>query len=358
MSKASLFNYSSPITLESGKSLPEFTLAYETFGTLNKEKNNAILICHALSGDAHVAGDDGWWKDIVGKEKAIDISRFFVICINSLGSCYGSTGPNSENPQTQKTYKTDFPVITIADMVTSQKHLMDDLKIPFWAAVIGPSMGGMQALEWAIMFPDKVKACLPIATTSRLSTYALAFGAVGRQAITSDPKWKKGHYTADEAPATGLSTARMIGHITYLSEQSMGKKFGRKLQKKEDYSYEFSTDFQIESYLQHQGDKFVGRFDANTYLFLSKAMSYFDLEKKYGSLEKAFERTDCRFLIMSISSDMLYRSEQSREMARILMRLNKPVTFAEIESPFGHDGFLLEHEKQTRVLKPFLEGLL
>ncbi len=358
MSTPILFHFSQALTLESGKTLSEFNLAYETFGTLNKDKSNAILICHALTGDAHVAGADGWWKDLAGKKKAIDTSRFFVICINTLGSCYGSTGPSSHNPETNKAYASDFPIITISDMVQSQKHLMDALKIPFWLAVIGPSMGGMQALEWAIKFPNKVKACIPIAATSRLSTYALAFGAVGRHAIASDPKWQSGYYDADSAPETGLSIARMIGHITYLSEQSMSQKFGRKLQEKTDYSYQFSTDFQIESYLKHQGDKFVGRFDANSYLFLSKAMSYFDLDKTYVSLEKAFQKVKSRFLILSISSDMLYKSEQSREMARILMRLNKTVTYAEIDSPFGHDAFLLEHKKQTQVLKPFLEALL
>jgi homoserine O-acetyltransferase/O-succinyltransferase len=358
MSNPILYHYTQPLTLECGKTLSEFTLAYETFGQLNEKKSNAILICHALSGDSHVTGPDGWWNDLVGKQKAVDTDRFFVMCINTLGSCYGSTGPSSLNPETQKTYATDFPVITIADMVKSQKFLMDALDIPFWAAVLGPSMGGMQALEWAIMFPDKLKACIPIAATSCLSTYALAFGAVGRHAISSDPKWNNGRYTIDSAPETGLSIARMIGHITYLSEQSMSKKFGRKLQEKADYSYQFSTDFQIESYLKHQGDKFVGRFDANSYLFLSKAMSYFDLNKAYGSLELAFQKTTCRYLILSISSDMLYLSEQSRELARVLMRLNKDVIYAEIDSPFGHDAFLLEYDKQAKILKPFLEALL
>ena len=358
-----LFKQSSPLALESGAILPELCLAYECYGTLNKDKSNAILICHALSGDAHAAferHDDtrslGWWDGLIGPGKAIDTNRFFVICSNTIGSCYGSTGPSSINPETQSRYALSFPIITISDMVKAQFSLISSLEIPRLKAVIGGSMGGMQALEWAISYPDALEICIPIATTTKLSPQALAFGAVGRKAILSDPHFRAGNYNDTEGPKEGLAIARMIGHITYLSEESMGQKFGRKLQKKTDYGYDFTEDFQIESYLKYQGDKFVSIFDANSYLYLSRAMSYFDLEKQHSSLQNAFSTVTSRFLILSLSSDWLYPSKQSIEIAKTLMKMNKQVSYSEIETPYGHDAFLIEHEKMTRLIKPFLES--
>jgi homoserine O-acetyltransferase len=358
MSDLQQFVSDSPISLESGQSLSSFTLTYATYGSLNHDKTNAILLCHALSGDAQVSGKRGWWKDIVGKGTSIDTDRYFVVCINSLGSCYGSSGPASINPLSGRPYGTSFPVITIGDMVVSQYAVMETLGIPKWAAVIGPSMGGMQALEWSIMFPDLVDQCIPIATTHRLSTSALAYGAIGRNAIISDPQWNNGEYSNETSPKKGLGIARMIGHITYLSHDSLDTRFGRRLQEKNDYSYDFSTDFQIESYLTHQGNKFVDRFDANAYLYLSKAMSYFDLGKKYGSLSRAMAKSKADFLFMSISSDSLYSSRQSKEIAKTLMRLNRHANFVEIDSTHGHDGFLIESEKINRVLSSYLGNRL
>ncbi|RAP38833.1 homoserine O-acetyltransferase [Candidatus Marinamargulisbacteria bacterium SCGC AAA071-K20] len=360
MSQASLiYNLSDPLELESGSKLNHVDISYETYGTLNKTKSNAILICHALSADAHVAQHPenktkGWWDDLVGNGKAIDTKKYFVICSNTIGSCRGSTGPMSINKSTKKPYGLKLPVITIGDMVSAQEALLNHLNIETLFAVVGGSMGGMQALEWSIRFPSKVKRCIAIATTAKLSPQSLAFGAVGRNAITSDPEWHKGDYYAKEAPQKGLAIARMIGHITYLSEQGMLDKFGRNLQEKTDFGYDFSSDFQIESYLKYQGDKFMTFFDANAYLYLSRAMSYFDLEKKYKSLNKAFKKSESKFLILSISSDWLYPSKQSKEIVKSLMTLSKDVTYAEIDSPFGHDGFLLECKKIGKVVKPFL----
>jgi homoserine O-acetyltransferase len=356
-----LFDSASPLKLESGQSLPSVTLAYETYGKLNNKKSNAILICHALSGDAHAAfkhkgkeKSDGWWDNMVGPGKAIDTDRFFVICSNTIGSCLGSTGPSSIDPKTKKPYGLNFPIITISDMTQAQKALIYHLGISKLKAVIGGSMGGMQALEWAINYPEMAAQTIAIATTSKISPQALAFGAVGRKAISSDVKWKKGNYYGKDIPEDGLSIARMIGHITYLSEESMSRKFGRRLQAKSEYGYNFQNDFQIESYLQYQGDKFVNRFDANAYLYLSKAMSYFDLGKKYGSLKKAFKPALSQFLIISISSDWLYPSAQSKEVAKVLMNLDKQVSFSEVQSPYGHDGFLLETDAITQLIRPFL----
>ena len=356
MSKPFTFSYTDGLPLESGASLASFKLAYHTYGTLNKDKSNAILICHALSGDSQVGGATGWWSSVVGPGKSIDTFKYYVVCVNSLGSCYGSTGPMSETPDTGKPYAMDFPVITIGDMVSAQRKLMDILDVHKWRAVVGPSMGGMQALEWSIMYPDKVDMCIPLVTTARLSTAALAFGSIGRNAITTDPNWNNGNYYDQEGPETGLSIARMIGHITYLSHEGLSQKFGRRLQEKQDYSYDFSSDFQIESYLKHQGDKFVSRFDANAYLYLSRAMSYFDLAKKYGSLNDAFDKTQANFLVMSISSDTLYPSSQSKEIVKTLMKLNRSVTFVEVNSPHGHDGFLIEADVINNVLRSYLEN--
>ncbi len=356
MSETQFFLSSQPLTLESGAVLSQFQIAYETYGQLNAERSNAILVCHALSGDAH-AGDGGWWDGLIGPGKALDTDRFFVLCSNTLGSCKGSSGPQSINPETGNVYGLTFPVITVGDMAKAQKQWIDSLGITTLHMVIGGSMGGMQAVEWAIMFPDALKSCVVIATAAWLSPQALAFGAVGRHAILADPKWKNGEYDVAEPPENGLSIARMIGHITYLSEESMRMKFGRKLQEKKDYGYDFQTDFQIESYLLYQGDKFVNRFDANAYLYLSKAMSYFDLEKKYGGLNEAFKDVKASFLVVSISSDMLYPSKQSKAITHALMKDGKTVTYVEMDSPYGHDSFLIETDKLTDLVKPFLEAL-
>jgi len=360
ISDLNIFSSTTPLTLESGEVLDTFDIAYETYGTLNDDKSNAILICHALTGDAHAAfgttNDQkklGWWDGLIGPNKAINTNEYFVICSNTLGSCLGSTGPTSINPKTNMPYALSFPVITIKDIVTAQKALISHFGITKLDHVIGGSMGGMQALEWAISFPDMVNSCIPIASTSKLSPQALAFGAVGRNAIISDPNWNKGNY--EKQPEKGLSIARMIGHITYLSEESMTQKFGRRLQEKSDYGYHFNTEFQVESYLKHQGDKFVQRFDANSYLYLSKATSYFDLEKKYTSLEDAFRKTTCKFLILSISSDWIYPPSQSKEMAKTLMKLERDITYSEIDSPYGHDAFLIETEKLGKLIQPYLE---
>jgi len=350
------------LVLESGQKIGPITLQYETYGTLNDSKSNAVLICHALSGDAHVSGVDlkdptyvGWWDSFVGPGKAIDTNQFFVICSNVLGGCKGSTGPQSIDPKTQKPYGLTFPIMTIGDMVNAQEALIHWLGIESLHAVIGGSMGGMQALEWAIQFPSKVKRCIPIATTSRLSPQALAFDAVGRNAIISDPNYNKGHYyDQPNQPENGLAIARMIGHITYLSEESMDYKFGRKLQKKDDYGYDFSTDFQVESYLVYQGNKFGSRFDANSYVYLTKAISYFDLEKKYGSLESAFERIQSKMMVVSITSDWLYTPKESKAIVKALMKLNKQVTYCEINSDSGHDAFLIDHAHLGKVTRNFL----
>ena len=351
----------SPLILESGQPLGAITIAYETYGTLNTDKNNVVWICHALSGDAHAAFEStdsphetGWWDKLIGPGKAIDTTRYFVVCSNVLGGCKGSTGPSSINPLTGKPYGLDFPVITIGDMVHAQFLLFQKLGLKQLKMVIGGSMGGMQALEWSILYPSIVKNCVVIASSGGLSPQAIAFDAVGRNAIIQDPKWRDGHYSKEAPPQYGLAIARMIGHITYLSEEAMALKFGRKLQKKEDYGYDFSTDFQVESYLRHQGDKFVHRFDANSYLYLTKAISYFDLGKKYGSLEKAFEHVNAKYLVISISSDWLYPPKQSKNIVKSLMRLNKDVTYFTIDSPYGHDAFLMDCDPLTQSVRLFL----
>jgi len=350
------------LILESGDQLGPITIAYETYGTLAPDKSNAILVCHALSGDAHVAfahADDpkytGWWEHYVGPAKAIDTNLYYVICSNVIGGCKGSTGPNSINPKTKKPYGINFPVITISDMVHAQKLLVDALQIPKLLAVVGGSMGGMQVLEWAIQYPDQVASAIVIASTPCVSTKSVAFDAVGRNAIFSDPNWKKGNYYDQAAlPETGLATARMIGHITYLSDEALDTKFGRKLQSRADYGYDFDTDFQIESYLQYQGNKFVYRFDANSYLYLTKAISYFDLPKKYGSLEKALSSVLAKFLVISIKSDWLYPPKQSKELVKSLLKLNKEVTYFECDSSYGHDAFLLPNEQLFELFHHFL----
>jgi len=351
------------LVLASGQTLGPVTLAYETYGELNVAKDNAILVCHALSGDAHVAGyhsaDEtapGWWDVMIGPGRAFDTDKYFVICSNIIGGCKGSTGPASVNPRTGRPYALSFPVITVEDMVHTQAALVDHLGIGELCAVVGGSMGGMQALQWAVSYSERVRLVLPIATTHCLSPQAIAFDEVGRQAIMADPDWMGGEYYAKAIPFRGLSIARMIGHITYLSDQSMHQKFGRKLQDKAEYGYDFVTDFQVESYLHYKGDSFVKRFDANSYLYITKAMDYFDLTRAYGSLRQAFSATKAKFLVVSFSSDWLFPSYQSREIVSALRQNGAEVIYTDIETDYGHDAFLLEAEGLTKLVRGFLAG--
>lgn len=351
------------LELSGGQTLSPVTVVYETYGELNSRKDNAILVCHALSGDAHVAGyhhaDDrepGWWDVMVGPGRALDTNRYFVICSNIIGGCKGSTGPGSVNPKTGRPYALSFPVVTVEDMVRAQKVLIEHLGIETLLAVVGGSMGGMQALQWAVSYPQHVRLVFPIATTSCLSPQAIAFNEVGRQAIMADPDWLGGEYYGKSIPLRGLSIARMIGHITYLSDRSMHTKFGRRLQEKAEYGYDFVTDFQVESYLHYKGDSFVKRFDANSYLYITKAMDYFDLARSYGSLREAFAKTTARFLVVSFSSDWLFPPYQSREIVSALRQNGNDVVYTEIQTDFGHDAFLLEAESLSRLVKNFLAG--
>ncbi len=352
------------IQFESGVNFSPITVAYETYGELNSKKDNAILVIHALTGDAHAAGyhnetdkKAGWWDTLIGKGKAFDTDKYFIICTNILGGCSGTTGPCSINPQTGKPYGTDFPVFTIEDTVKVQKKLLDYLEIESLYCVAGGSMGGMEAMQFSISYPDYVKSAVLIATTSRLSPQAIAFNAVGRNSIISDPAWNNGdYYDKEQKPDRGLANARMIGHITYLCEEAMYNKFGRKLQNKDHYDFNFDIDFQVESYLQHQGQIFVDRFDANSYLYITKAVDYFDPAEKYGSLKNAFKDTNAKFLVISFDSDWLFPSYQSKEIVNTLMQLGKDVSYCEIKSPCGHDAFLLEYETQDKIIKSFLDN--
>jgi homoserine O-acetyltransferase len=350
-----------PLELECGKTLAPVDVAYETYGKLNEAGDNVILICHALSGNAHVSSmnspDDkkpGWWDVMVGPGKGIDMDKYFVICSNFLGGCSGTTGPSSINPVSGKPYGLEFPIITIADMVKVQKLLLDKLGIKELLAVIGGSIGGMQVLQWSIAYPDFVRAAIPIATTSHLGAQSIAFDAVGRNAILADSKFVDGQYTNRNGPDRGLAIARMIGHITYLSEPGMREKFGRELRNSHSYSYDFNSEFSVETYLDHQGQSFVGRFDANSYLYITKAADYFDLGKDYGSLRTAFGKTNCRFLVISFSSDWLFTPAQSRDIVDALVANSKDVSYCDIASPYGHDAFLLEPE----TLGSFISGFL
>jgi len=350
-----------PLELACGKALGPIDVAYETYGQLNEARDNAILICHALSGNAHAAGynspDDakpGWWESMVGPGKGIDTNRYFVICSNFLGGCSGTTGPSSVNPATGKPYGLDFPIITIADMVHVQKLLLDKLGIEHLLAVVGGSIGGMQVLQWAIAYPEMMDAALPIATTTHLGAQSIAFDAVGRNAILADANFASGQYHAGALPARGLGIARMIGHITYLSAEGMRQKFGRELRSAETYSYDFNSEFSVETYLDHQGQTFVDRFDANSYLYITKAADYFDLERDHGSLKQAFAGTQARFLVVSFSSDWLFTPGQSEAMVEALQANGKDVTFCNIESSYGHDAFLLESDTLGAFICCFL----
>ncbi len=350
------------MTLESGAKLRPVALAYETYGTLDAGRSNAVLITHALTGDAHVAGrhtpedkKPGWWDAAVGSGKMFDTDRYFVICSNVIGGCGGSTGPASTNPATGKPYGLHFPVITIGDMVEAQRHLIDHLGIERLLAVVGGSMGGMQALDWAVRYPGRLAACVPIATCARASAQTIALNEVGRQAIYADPYWNRGDYYGARPPDTGLAVARMVGHITYMSDASMREKFGRRLQTRERFGYDFEVDFAVESYLRYRGNSFPRRFDANSYLYVTKAIDYFDLAANHGGdLTAALVGGRSRFLVLSFTSDWLYPSYQSKEIVSALVKNGADVTYFDIESDYGHDSFLVEMELLTDVIGGFL----
>ena len=356
------FTMAHEFRLESGRMIAPVTLAYETYGLLNDKKDNAVLVMHAFTGDAHAAGSHkgdkgkGWWDFMIGPGRALDTDRYFVICINVLGGCKGSTGPASVNPKTGKPYGLDFPVVTLGDMVNAQVKLIDHLGIDKVYAVLGGSMGGMLALQWAALHPERVKCVIPIAATLKHSPQQIAFNEVGRQAIMADPAWNGGDYYDRRHPNKGLALARIIGHITYLSEASMQRKFGRKLQENSAFKFDFSTDFEVESYLLYQGKKFVERFDANSYLYITKCSDYFDLgaQKGGGSLVKAFSQTEAKFLVISFSSDWLYTTAQSKEMVKAMKKAGRDVSFCEIDVDYGHDSFLLAYEQLTRLISGFL----
>ncbi|TNE36036.1 MAG: homoserine O-acetyltransferase [Alphaproteobacteria bacterium] len=353
-----------PLRLDSGASLDRVRIAYQTYGTLNADKTNAILICHALTGDQHVASDHpvtgkkGWWSNMVGPGLPIDTDRYFVICQNVLGGCQGTTGPSDINPETGLPYGLDFPVITIADMVRAQVAALDVMGIDKLFAVIGGSMGGMQTLEWAASYPERVHAVVPIATAARHTAQNIAFHEVGRQAIKADPNWAGGNYYArKEKPTSGLAVARMTAHITYLSEQALQDKFGRNFQDRDAASFSFEADFQVESYLRHQGITFVDRFDANAYLYITRAMDYFDLARDRGcALAEVFQNTPVRFCLVSFTSDWLFPTSQAKELVRALNSVAAHVSFVEIESSRGHDAFLLDEPEMFDTVRGFLRG--
>ncbi|HVP45218.1 MAG TPA: homoserine O-acetyltransferase [Bryobacteraceae bacterium] len=348
------------ISLENGTSLSPVCVAYQTYGELNAAKSNAILILHAFSGDAHAAGishetgKPGWWDNMIGPGKAFDTEKYFIICSNVLGGCQGTTGPSSINPETGCPYAMSFPVITMGDMVRLQTKLVDFLGIERLLAVAGGSMGGMQALEWAVSYPDRVAAAIPIATTARHTPQQIAFNEVGRQAIMADPDWNDGNYYSSRPPGRGLAIARMVGHITYMSDESMREKFGRRLREKEKFGFDFSVDFEVESYLRYRGSQFVNRFDANSYLYITKAEDYFDLTNGRDSLADAFSKARARFLVISFLSDWLYPSYQSQEIVRVLRRSNHDVAYCDLPSNYGHDAFLVDVAEQSEVVRGFL----
>jgi homoserine O-acetyltransferase len=358
-----IFNLPGELVLDSGKKLKNVNVAYETYGKLNPQKSNAILICHALTGDAHAAGlhrgesKTGWWDVLIGPGKTIDTNRYFVICSNVLGGCKGSTGPSCINPETGKEYGTSFPFITIKDMVKVQKELIDHLGIKKLFAVIGGSMGGTQVLQWSVTYPDSLSKAIVIASTARSSPQQIAFSEVGRMAILSDPDWNNGDYYSGNAPIHGLALARMIGHITYLSDDSMHHKFGRRLQDKKDLDYNLGFDFQVESYLHYQGQSFTKRFDANSYLYITKALDYFDLAVN-GSLIEGMKNARAKFLVVAVSSDWLYPPYQSKEVVSALSANDIDVTYREIESNYGHDAFLLESGQLGYIIGNFLSHTL
>ena len=357
--------FDAPLTLKSGAALPGFELVYETYGTLNAARSNAVLVCHALSGSHHVAGayaedpnNVGWWDNLVGPGKPLDTNRFFVVGVNNLGGCYGSTGPLSLNPQTGKRYGADFPLVTVEDWVAAQARLADHLGVDVWAAVLGGSLGGMQALEWSLQFPERIRHAMVIASAPKLSAQNIAFNEVARQAILSDPDFHGGHYAErGVVPVRGLRLARMIGHITYLSDDQMGEKFGRQL-RHGTHKFSYDVDFEVESYLRYQGDKFAGFFDANTYLMMTKALDYFDPAYDYdGKLAAALARAKAKFLVASFSTDWRFSPARSREIVFALLENRRHVAYAEIDCDAGHDSFLLDDAHYHAVMRAYLENI-
>ncbi|MBW6486113.1 MAG: homoserine O-acetyltransferase [Syntrophobacterales bacterium] len=355
------FTFAEPpneLPLELGGKLGPVTIAYETYGELNGDKTNAILVCHALSADAHAAGylegekDPGWWEGMIGPGKAFDTNKHFIICTNVIGGCKGSTGPSSVNPATGEPYALDFPSITIADMVEAQRHLLDHLGIEKLMCVAGGSMGGMQVLQWVASYPERIRSAIPIATALKHSPQQIAFNEVVRQSVMADPAWRDGNYYAYGQPEKGLALARMIGHITFMSVQSMEAKFSRRL-KNASYNFKFGADFEVEGYLHYKGDSFVKRFDANSYLYITKAIDYFDLSG--GRLVPEGRKADPRFLIISYRSDWLYPSVQSQEIVRELKIRRVDATYCELRSTYGHDAFLVEMDEQQNLVKHFLD---
>ncbi|MFL7807249.1 MAG: homoserine O-acetyltransferase [Anaerolineae bacterium] len=350
-----------PLELDCGRTLCPVTQAYETYGELSSARDNAILIFHALSGDAHVAGyhtpedrKPGWWDIMVGPGKAFDTDKYMIICANVIGGCSGSTGPASAHPDRGEPYGLDFPMVTIGDMARAQKRLIEHLGIERLLAVTGGSMGGMLALDWAVRYPESTASVLAIATSARMNAQGIAFNEVGRQAIMADPEWRGGAYYGQSFPGAGLAIARMVGHITYLSEEQMRAKFGRRLQDRDAFGYDFETEFQVESYLRYQGSRFVERFDANSYLYITKAIDYFDLTNGHRSLVEAMERVRSEFLVVSFSSDWLYPTAESKEIVQALQANAVPTTFIDIPNAYGHDAFLLPNESFAEAVRSFL----
>jgi homoserine O-acetyltransferase/O-succinyltransferase len=343
------------LKLETGEKLGPVTLVYETYGELNAEKSNAILIAHALTGDAHVAGPDGWWGNLIGSGKGIDTDKYFVICSNVIGGCKGSIGPSSINPKTKKPFGLTFPLITVSDMVEAQKQLIEYLDIDKLLSVVGGSMGGMQVLQWMFSHPDKIQSAIPIATTLKHTPQQIAFNEVGRQAVMSDPHWKNGDYYDSVPPSKGLAIARMIGHITYMSDASMTEKFGRKT-KADKEPFKFSADFEVEGYLRYRGDNFVKRFDANSYLYLTKAIDNFTLLNGHA-LGSVFRGLKAKVLVLSFKSDWLYPSYQSQEIVKACKLAGVDASYCELTSTYGHDSFLLETEQETQLIGNFLKSV-
>ena len=357
--------FNEPLALKSGAKLPAFELVFETYGSLNAARSNAVLVCHALSGSHHVAGvyadnkkDVGWWDNLIGPGKPLDTNKFFVVGVNNLGGCYGSTGPLSINPATGKRYGADFPLVTVEDWVAAQARLADHLGVDVWAAVLGGSLGGMQALAWSLQFPDRIRHAMVIASAPKLSAQNIAFNEVARQAIISDPAFHGGHYAEHGViPTNGLRLARMVGHITYLSDDQMGEKFGRQLRHGQ-HKFSYDVDFEVESYLRYQGDKFAGFFDANTYLMMTKALDYFDPAYDYeGNLAAALARAKASFFVASFSTDWRFAPARSREIVFALLHNRRHVAYAEIDCDAGHDSFLLDDAHYHAVMRAYLENI-
>ena len=365
-------HFDAPLALQSGASIRDYQLSYETYGTLNADKSNAVLICHALNASHHVAGryegkdnSEGWWDNMIGPGKSLDTERFFVIGVNNLGSCFGSTGPMHTNPDSGKPYGADFPVVTVEDWVNAQARLLDKLGIETLAAVMGGSLGGMQALSWTLQHPSRLRNAVVVASAPNLTAENIAFNEVARRAIVTDPDFHGGHfYEHDVVPKRGLRIARMIGHITYLSDDVMNEKFGRQLREAvldSANGYKYSTqdvEFQIESYLRYQGDKFAEYFDANTYLLITRALDYFDPARAHGgNLSKALAAATCKFLLVSFTTDWRFSPKRSREIVKALLDNQREVSYAEIDAPHGHDAFLLDDPRYMRVVRSFFDSV-